>query len=138
VKSAKAISDDKAQRLVAWNTDVLARLLSRSWQGAASHTAPRLPRCIWNDGKTVLDEVRNYSPSRVRLESASNQDNLNRSISAKKQWRSSVTTCHHCYYAGTIRSTTLSTPVMSQCPSSNCSALSHLTRSRMQMTLWHA
>jgi hypothetical protein len=26
VKSAKAISDDKAQRLVAWNTDVLARL----------------------------------------------------------------------------------------------------------------
>jgi hypothetical protein len=29
VKSAKAISDDKAQRLVAWNTDVLARLLKQ-------------------------------------------------------------------------------------------------------------
>jgi class 3 adenylate cyclase len=80
VKSASAISDDKAQRLVDWNTDVLARLLKQVVaRRNVSHTAPATaaPKLYLDDsGKTVLDEVKAiiHLPE-FDAKSASNQEN---------------------------------------------------------------
>jgi hypothetical protein len=62
VKSAQAISDDKVQRLVEWNTDILARLLKqvvarRNVSDAApAADTPQLK--LSKNGNTVLDEFK--------------------------------------------------------------------------------
>jgi hypothetical protein len=64
VKSAQAISDDRVQRLVDWNTDILARLLRQivarhNVSRAASLTGtPKLKLKLNENGRTTLDEVK--------------------------------------------------------------------------------